>query len=180
MEEQWTGLIYSGINFSDKFFVSNTGEIKNIKTNKILKQYKNKRGYMQIVVSLGSRNSSKKLSVHRAILESFYGIEPNKLDVNHIDFNRSNNTLSNLEWCTAKENYEHSKIKIIAGHPRGTAHYLSKLNAEKIDYIRTSYIPYNKIYGIRALSRELKVHHRTIEDVLSSRTWNFQNPLLTN
>lgn len=53
---------------------------------------------------------SKRLAVHRLVAETFMWIDGcDSLEVNHIDFDRTNNRISNLEWVTHKENITHTK-----------------------------------------------------------------------
>lgn len=73
---------------------------------RIMKQSKNKGGYHYVILS---KNDNQKLSyVHRLVATAFIPNPQNKSEVNHIDGNPSNNHVSNLEWCTRKENVEHS------------------------------------------------------------------------
>ena len=84
-------------------WVSNKGRIKSY-TGVVTTGCLNKQGYK--VVGIGGKN----LKLHRVIMISF-GIEqpsPEHKFVNHKDFNRSNNSLKNLEWCTHAENIQHS------------------------------------------------------------------------
>ena len=80
-------------------------KVYNIKTNKLLKQNINGRGYYQ--VNLFNNKVSNTLRVHRLLMEAYYPINE-KLDVNHIDGNKLNNKLSNLEWVTRRENIKHA------------------------------------------------------------------------
>jgi hypothetical protein len=105
--EVWKALDFEGL---EKYQVSNWGRVKNSNTGIILKQQKNMYGYM--VVMLWKYNGKEKATpkqcqVHRLIAHAFKPAQnENSLIVNHIDFNRSNNNINNLEWCTAKENAE--------------------------------------------------------------------------
>lgn len=48
--------------------------------------------------------------IHRLVADAFFAGEHDGIDVNHIDGNRLNNDLTNLEWCTRKENIRHAYI----------------------------------------------------------------------
>jgi len=65
-----------------------------------------------LVVKLYSGNKTyKNFFIHRLVMQAFVENIYNKPFVNHIDNNPSNNYVGNLEWCTSKENYTHSKIQ---------------------------------------------------------------------
>lgn len=63
-------------------------------------------GYM--LVTLCHKGVRKNKRVHRLLMESFIPNEHNKQHINHIDGNKLNNSLSNLEWVTPKENAVHA------------------------------------------------------------------------
>lgn len=65
-----------------------------------------KRGYKQ--VKFGSNYVRKSVLVHRLVAETFIPLVEGKNFVNHKDGNKLNNNVSNLEWCTMKENAIHS------------------------------------------------------------------------
>ena len=79
---------------------SSEGRIMNIKTQRIMKTFTNEKGYVQ--VCLRKNNQQYTVKVHKVIAETFLG-ECQGMDVRHKDFNRSNNRVDNLEWCTRSE-----------------------------------------------------------------------------
>lgn len=72
----------------------------------ILKQYEDKNGYMY--VTLQKDKKRKTIKVHRLVGEHFIPNLENKRTINHIDGNKHNNTVENLEWATYKENQQHA------------------------------------------------------------------------
>ena len=107
MMEEWLDMIgYEGL-----YQVSNLGEVRALpkpgyKKGGILKQSKDKHGYMRIRLSKNNQKST--VSIHRAVALAFIPNPENKSCVNHIDGNKSNNHVSNLEWVSYKENIEHA------------------------------------------------------------------------
>jgi len=63
-------------------------------------------GYL--LVGLTKDKKQNTFRVHRLVCEAFIKNEFNKPQINHIDGNKSNNNISNLEWCTASENIKHA------------------------------------------------------------------------
>lgn len=73
---------------------------------KILKPKKHKDGYL--FVTLTKEKSKKNFYVHRLVAEAFIPNPENKPQVNHINGNKADNTISNLEWVTNAENARHA------------------------------------------------------------------------
>lgn len=84
-----------------------TGEIWSHRRQKFMSPSKNKRGYLHIVFYKDKNRYDYR--VNRLIAMTFLDNTENKKQVNHIDGNKLNNYLSNLEWVTAEENIEHAK-----------------------------------------------------------------------
>jgi hypothetical protein len=100
--------LFKVLNINDflNYEISNLGNIRNIKTKRLLKQFKDRRGYCR--VELSSNSKTKKYSIHRLVAQTFISNPQNKPEVNHKDGNKANNNVENLEWVTAKENIIHS------------------------------------------------------------------------
>jgi hypothetical protein len=95
---------YEGI-----YQISNEGRVKRLagspkcKKDRILKNSTASNGYL--FVSLCNKGQHKLYRVHRLVLETFSPIENmENLQVNHLDEDRTNNKLNNLQWCTCQEN----------------------------------------------------------------------------
>lgn len=86
------------------------GVVIKLTNSRIIKPTKDKKGY--IVVALCDFSKVKKYKLHRLLCMAFKPVLENfsDLQVNHIDGDKQNNSLSNLEWCTLKENVEHSVV----------------------------------------------------------------------
>lgn len=109
--------------YKGKYKISNLGNVKSLKKDilvyknsvqkykylrkeKILKQVKTKTGYLQVNLSNGIKFTC--YHTHRLVAKAFIKNTFNKPQVNHIDGNKTNNIVSNLEWVTASENSKHS------------------------------------------------------------------------
>ena len=89
-----------------QFYISNMGRIKNIETGNILKTSPNRKGYLTVHVTV---NRVKRcLRPHRLVAEYFIPNPENKEQVNHINCNKEDNRVENLEWCTNLENMRHA------------------------------------------------------------------------
>ena len=83
--------------------VSNLGRVRKKSSRKILAQSFNRSGgYLRVYMD------GQKYYVHRIVLSSFSNILGENLEVNHIDGDKENNCLWNLEWCTRQENMSHA------------------------------------------------------------------------
>ena len=99
MIEYWVDVKH----YEDYYECSNLGRIRNKITGNILKGCINNKGYVRISLTY---YKTKKFA-HVLILESFYKRPFNNAQVNHIDENKTNNKLDNLEWVTNKQNANH-------------------------------------------------------------------------
>lgn len=124
MEEIWKDVK----EFEGIYQISNLGRLKRLETiiDTIYQQkYKRKIHQKERIIkvnkcgryykhTLKNKKSNKKrtTSIHRLVAEAFIPNPNNLPQVNHIDGNRYNNNVKNLEWCTASENVRHAQNKL--------------------------------------------------------------------
>ena len=92
--------------FYDCYAISDKGNLKNLRTNQILKPSTNKDGYKSVLLS----KNGKKMSIRIHRLVALYFLEnPNKYpDVNHKNGIKDDNRVENLEWCSKSMNVKHA------------------------------------------------------------------------
>ena len=153
---------------NDKYSVSNYGNIRNNKTSRILKQYVNhSTGYSTVTVRLyGKHGGSECIRVHREVAIAFLPNPYNLPQVNHIDCNKTNNHMNNLEWCTAKENTVHAVTNNLIRRSRGHLHVSSKLTKDDREFILKHYSKNNSNYTGRALAERFNVDKMQIYRVI--------------
>ena len=100
------------IGYEGRYKISSNGNIVNSK-GLMMKQNFDNDGYKLISLYNGKR---KTFRVHRLVVENFISKVPDGMEVNHIDYNRSNNRVENLEIISHLENVKHSYDKIAKGN----------------------------------------------------------------
>lgn len=100
MKELWKDIK----GFEKLYKISNFGEVYSLKTNKKLKPILQHTGYYHITLCKNKKTYQKR--IHRLVAEHFIPNIYSKPDVNHIDMDKANNCVNNLEWVTKKENNE--------------------------------------------------------------------------
>lgn len=132
------------------------GDIWSHRNKKFLKPSKSKKGYLH--VTLTKDNKRYDYRVHRLVTMTYLDNEENKPQVNHIDGNKLNNYISNLEWVTAEENIEHAKTHNLFKTTCTTPPIRTK-EGPQIAYVFTNV--YNNeqfiIFGFRKLRKQFKI-----------------------
>lgn len=90
---------------NSNYLVSNTGRIRRI-GSETDHSVSDKKGYLTVDLYENSKRKTKR--VHRLVAEAFIPNPYDKPEINHIDGDKHNNTMSNLEWVTKKENCRHA------------------------------------------------------------------------
>lgn len=136
--------------FDGIYSVSNYGEVRNNKTGRLMKPRKNEKGYLHI--GLTTNGKQKNMRVHRLVAQAFIPNSENKLQVNHIDFNRENNCVSNLEWVTNQENTQYSVCNRKLPGQRKKRN--NKTGERNISHYNGYYVV--RIYGKKYVSKSFK------------------------
>jgi hypothetical protein len=163
--------IYKKIPNYSLYEASNMGNIKtfnwkNTKKEAVLKPALDKNGYLRTVL-IRDDGKYTTVKVHRIIASAFLG-EINKLEVNHKDGKKNNNTLENIELVTHKENIKHSFANNLQSN-KGEKNPISKLNDLKVLEIRSKFKKH--VYTRQMLAKEYNVTISCIKDVLIKRSW---------
>lgn len=116
--EQRSDIMYRKLPSLDfKYEINENGEIRNIKSKKMLKLRINRTGYLTMGYNDKKRGHSVPKEIHRLVAEAFL-INVNNLPViNHKDGDKLNNNVSNLEWCTYSQNSKHAYLSGLTPKP---------------------------------------------------------------
>jgi len=145
------------------YLVSDDGEVMNKHTGKILKQKLDKNNNLIVHLSLGGRNNTKYIFVHKLVAEAYIPNPENKTWVKHIDGNVINNDANNLEWTDNK--WENIQL-------RGALAHNSKLTKKQVDYCRRVYKPRDKKYGLSTLAEKFNISKSAMSYILNNKTYN--------
>lgn len=129
--------IWKTIDSSPNYEVSNFGSVRNTKTGNMLKVATNNFGYK--LVCLSNKNKKHTGYIHRLVAEAFIdtNLDTRTSVVNHIDGNKSNNTIKNLEWISYSDNAIHgrARLKIKADQVTTLIDLLEQMELDQIDEV---------------------------------------------
>ena len=147
--------------------IGKDGKIRRYKSRD-LKEFDNGKGYKFVILRIGGKTVQQ--YVHRLVGYTFLGLTKEK-EINHIDGDKSNNILSNLEVCNRKENVEHAnKFLKPPDHTKRNI----KLNKEKVLDIRRKL---RDNISIKRIAREYKIKEGYVRQIKCNHRWaNVQLP----
>ena len=153
-----------------EYLISDDGKIFDVKENKYRKFTETKDGYYK--VSFYVFGKYKRFLIHRLVLMTYNPVDNmDNLQVNHIDGNKKNNRIDNLEWCTLKENMKHAWNTGLCKNstPNGINshhHILTEEEVKTIKHLLSKNLSYQKISGIFNVSKS------TIYQISNGITWS--------
>lgn len=130
---------------------------------KILTQTLNGDQYYR--VSLSKNGETLQVFVHKLVAQTFIPNPDNKKVANHIDGDKSNNSVDNLEWVTTSENVKHSwDIGLRKNNDEGGMRV--KLLPDQIQWILNTYVYGCKVNGSEAIAKKLGISPRRVLRIL--------------
>lgn len=144
------------VGFEDRYEISDSGEVRNKKTQKVLILKLDRDGYYQI--GLRKQGNRKKfwLSIHRLVAVTYIQCQNDNLQIDHIDHNKSNNNANNLRWVTCLENNLSRELKTWSSNKTTGELYITK---------------YRNGYMVRINRSDFKRRYwsKSLEDAISKR-----------
>ena len=155
-------------NTNTPYEVSSFGRVRNASAGgKVLKPYMTGKFPPYPTVQIDGKNKK----IHRLVAEAFIPNPNNLPQVNHIDGDKTNNFVSNLEWVTNRENVNHAlKSGLMA---TGANVYGSKLTDSHVRDIRALYKPGSMCFGAKPLARKYGVSDVTIRRIVKGEKWKY-------
>lgn len=158
----WKDVIEYELNYE----VNNLGQIRNKKTGLMIKPLNNGHNYFSVPLCLNG--VKKRLYVHRVVASSFLPNPELKKEVNHIDGDRSNNALSNLEWVTRSENHFH-RYKVLNQKGVNFGKTGEKnWNSKKVGCFDENMNLIKEYYGVMEAARQIGVNEASIRSAIYS------------
>lgn len=155
MKEIWKPIVGYGGHYE----ISSLGNLRKYKDGYFLYITKSidHKGYHRVCLCFNSMQ--KTYPLHRLVAKAFIPNPLNKPQVNHLNCNKIDNQISNLEWCTQTENRNHALANNICKTGKGELNMKAKLTLKKVIEMRELYKTGNfrykqiaKIYGVSPAS----------------------------
>ena len=174
METKGLTEVWKPVTLSDRYEVSNLGNVRSLYSRQGLRQMPyymstkpNKTtGYSVVNLVLGDGKSTMR-TVHTLVCEAFIGPRPEGMEVRHLNGVRDDNRLENLAYGTPKENQADKRFH--GTQPLGEKHYGSKLSYLKAKAVRLLYE--SGSFSYRDLSEVFDVGIGTIRHITKGETW---------
>jgi len=157
--------------FEGVYKISSHGRLKSFKSalrGRILSNINKNGDYISVV--LGVKDKIRYCRIHVLVAEAFISENHEGLEVNHIDGNKQNNHIDNLEWVTRKENIRQA-ISLNPNILKGMIHYNKYVRPKKIRQLTLSGELINKFNNAKEAQKITGVCQRNILQVAARTEW---------
>lgn len=154
MREEWRDVV----GYEGKYLISNYGDLARVHKYTPTRSKKptiDEDGYLR--TKLHDRSSTKYIGIHKLVAQAFIPNPENKPQVNHMNGDKKDNRVTNLEWVTASENNRH---KFVVLDPES---YHKKRKAVRCEELNRTF------ESVTAASKELGIHRGDIRDVANGK-----------
>ena len=163
---------YGKVRSLDRVIKEKTGKTQTLK-GRVLKLRINPGGYYY--VGLGKNGTKATFAIHQLVAQAFIPNPYNKKTVNHLDGNKLNNSVANLEWSTYSENLEHAyKIglrRAVKSSEVASKNYKRKLTEQQVKEIKLLIAA--KSLTLKQIANQYNVGRSTIASIKSGRSWSY-------
>ena len=158
-------ILYVRLKENSNYFIGSNCQVYSIRRKIFIKHSIDKDGY--VIVAL----NKIKLKMHRIIYNNFVGTLENGVPINHIDNNKKNNSIVNLETTTITKNNIHKMGFQIDGVSKiiGQNHYMTKLKAS--DVIIIFKLRHVEKMTAKKIALMFKISESSVRDILKRRSW---------
>jgi len=160
--------------FEGLYGINKSGDIFSYISNKTIKPYLHRDGYLQIY--LCKNGKKKNIKIHRLVAQIFVPNINNKPQVNHKNGNKKDNYFENLEWCTPSENIKHAfkiGLKCITenGMKASSKNGIARRKLRHDDIEKIKKLHDKKEYSQRQLAKMFSVGQTAINRIVNNKTY---------
>lgn len=160
--------IWRTVRVSVGYEVSDLGRVRNSRTLRVLALSPNEYGYLYVSLPRSDEHSGR-VRVHSIVADAFIGPRPDRHEVNHIDGDKTNNAVANLEYVTSGENKRHAYTTGLRSATRhaGETNGHASLSVAAIQQIRAMR---GVVPGV-ALAKRYGINKSTVSKIQNGRRW---------
>ena len=151
--------------YEGKYAITPDGRVWSYLHNRFLARSLTNKGYWQ--VQLWKDRKGHKVLIHRALAQAYIPNPLNLPEVNHKNATKTDNALTNLEWCTHRQNMEHCFTNNLRKAAVGERASKAKLKEYQVLAIRSRYV---RGIGMK-LAREYHVDGSVISEIVNRKIW---------
>ena len=154
----------------NNYYITDTGKVYSRQTGRIkkLSEEKTHEGYLRVQLCNGKTKKHK--AIHRLVAIAFIPNPDNLPEINHIDGDKANNCVTNLEWCSSSDNKKHAFRVLNKKHNRPSFNKFGKDNPKSkiVQQIKEKQI-IAEFYGIGDAERKTGINNSHISSCCNNK-----------